>query len=259
MSDAVADPASVAPRRGVGLLDGLILVVIALAVWQGLGIYTQGVTITTPLGTLSYLGRLALTGSFWGHVSATLAAFLYAFLISASAGLMLGLVFGVRRFAGDVAEPILAGFYTIPKITLYPVVLLIFGLGVSAKVAFGVMHGLVPIVLFTTAAIRGMPPILLRAARSLRLSNWDTAQHVILPAVLPSIVNGLRVGFSLSLLGVLIGEMFSSQRGLGFLLMNSLSMHNVPMTTAVTVLVIVFAIVANMLMLRLVRLLGHRA
>ncbi len=120
-----------------------------------------------------------MTGSFWGHVAATAAAFCYAFALSAALGLALGLVFGLRRFAGDVAEPILAGFYTIPKITLYPVVLLVFGLGVSAKVAFGVMHGLVPVVLFTLGAIRSMPPILLRTARSLRLSDrgHDAAGH----------------------------------------------------------------------------------
>jgi NitT/TauT family transport system permease protein len=114
------------------------------------------------------------------------------------------------------------------------------------------------VVLFTLGAIRSMPPILLRTARSLRLSDRDTIRLVIVPAVLPDIVNGLRVGFSLSLLGVLIGEMFSSQRGLGFLLVNGLAMHNVPMTTAVTMVVIVFAILANAGMLRVVRMLGHR-
>ncbi len=259
MSASHADPNAVArPRRGIGLLDGLILLLVACAVWQGLSAYTQGVAITAPLGTLAYAGRLAGTASFWGNAGATVGAFLYAFVISAALGLSLGLVFGLRRFAGDVAEPILAGFYTIPKITLYPVVLLIFGLGVSAKVAFGVMHGLVPVVLFTLGAIRSMNPTLLRAARSMRLSGWDTTWQVIVPAVLPDIVNGLRVGFSLSLLGVLIGEMFSSQRGLGFLLVNGLAMNNVPMTTAVTMVIIVFAIAANTAMLRLVRALGHR-
>lgn len=260
MSDAIVDPGvTLAARRRVGLLDALIVLLLALAVWQGLGVYTQGIAITPPLGTFAYAGRLATTALFWGHVGATLAALAMAFAISSALGLALGLVLGLRRFAGDVMEPILAGFYTIPKITLYPVVLLVFGLGVSAKVAFGVMHGLVPVVLFTLGAIRGMNPTLLRTARSLRLSAWDTMRLVIVPSVLPDIVNGLRVGFSLSLLGVLIGEMFSSQRGLGFLLVNGLAMHNVPMTTAVTTVVIVFAIAANMALLRLVRTLGHRS
>ncbi len=144
----------------------------------------------------------------------------------------------------------LAGFYTIPKVTLYPVVLLIFGLGMSAKVAFGVMHGLVPTTLFTLGAVRNLPPVLIRTAKVLRLSPGRTMLSVLMPACLPDIVNGLRISFSLSLLGVLIGEMFSSQRGLGFLLVNGMAQHNVPLSTAVVTVIVVVAIAANTLMLR---------
>ena len=232
-------------------LDSLLLVALAAAVWQGLSWWTQGVAITAPLPTLAYLAVLLQTPSFWGHVGATMGAFAMAFLASAVLGLGLGLLLGVRRFAGDVAEPILAGFYTIPKVTLYPVVLLVFGLGVSAKVAFGIMHGLVPVTLFTLGAVRALRPVLVRTARAMRLGTWDTVRRVLVPACLPSIVSGLRIGFSLSLLGVLIGEMFSSQRGLGFLLVNGLAQHNVPLTTAVVLVIVAGAVGANTLMLRL--------
>ena len=232
-------------------LDTLVLVAMALLVWQALGWWTAGVAITPPLATFAYLGGLVQTTLFWGHVGETVLAFLMAFGLSALIGLGLGLVLGLRRFAGEVAEPVLAGFYTIPKVTLYPVVLLIFGLGTSAKVAFGVMHGLVPVTLFTLGAVKTMPPVLVRAARAMRLSGWQTMRTVLLPACLPQVVNGLRLGFSLSLLGVLIGEMFSSQRGLGFLLVNGLAQHNVPLTTAVVLVIVVAAIGANTLMLRI--------
>jgi NitT/TauT family transport system permease protein len=159
----------------------------------------------------------------------------------------------MRRFAGEVAEPLLAGFYTIPKVTLYPVVLLIFGLGLSAKVAFGVMHGLVPITLFTLGAVRNLSPVLIRTAKVLHLSPGRTLRWILVPACMPDIVNGLRIGFSLSLLGVLIGEMFSSQRGLGFLLVNGMAQHNVPLSTAIVTVIVVVAIAANTLMLRLGR------
>lgn len=232
-------------------LDGLLLACLAIAIWQALGWWTQGVAITPPLPTVAYLAGLVQAPSFWGHVGATLAAFAMAFAASAVLGLALGLVLGVRRFAGDVAEPTLAGFYTIPKVTLYPVVLLVFGLGVSAKVAFGIMHGLVPVTLFTLGGIRALRPVLVRTARTMRLGTWQTMRTILLPACLPSIVGGLRIGFSLSLLGVLIGEMFSSQRGLGFLLVNGLAQHNVPLTTAVVLVIVVGAVGANTLMLRL--------
>jgi NitT/TauT family transport system permease protein len=238
-------------RRRVRTFDATVLLLVILAFWQAIGSWTQGVAVSPPLETLLYLLDLLRTGTFWDHASATLEAFLLAFVLSALMGLALGLIFGLRRFAGEVAEPILAGFYTIPKVTLYPVVLLLFGLGMSAKVAFGVMHGLVPMTLFTLGAVRNLPPVLVRTARVLRLSPERTMRWVLVPACLPDIVNGLRISFSLSLLGVLIGEMFSSQRGLGFLLVNGMAQHNVPLSTAIVTVLVALAIAANMLMLRL--------
>ncbi len=240
-------------RKRSHATDLLLLLAIVLLVWQCLGSWTGGMAITGPWTTFAFLGRLVLTAGFWGQVWATLTAFLLAFALSAACGLLLGLLLGLGRFAGDVMEPVLAGFYTIPKVTLYPVVLLLFGLGVGAKVAFGVMHGLVPVTLFTIAAIRTLPPTLPRTARALRLTPGQTMRWVLLPACLPQIVAGLRLGFSLSLLGVLIGEMFSSQRGLGFLLVSGMAQHNVVLSTAVVVVIVVFAVAANTAMLRLSR------
>jgi NitT/TauT family transport system permease protein len=245
-------------RRRTRALDLAAVTLILLVLWQLVGSWTQGIAISPPLETIGYLGTLIQTAMFWSNVEATAAAFLLAFAISAVAGLLLGLVLGLRSFAGEVAEPVLAGFYTIPKVTLYPVVLLIFGLGASAKVAFGVMHGLVPITLITLGAVRTLPPVLMRASRAMHLTNWQAMRSVLVPACLPEIVNGLRIGFSLSLLGVLIGEMFSSQRGLGFLLVNGLAQHNVRLTTSVVLVIVVGAIVANTAMLRLARGSGHR-
>jgi NitT/TauT family transport system permease protein len=261
MSDLSLEPtqAAAAARRPVRALDALALMVLVLGFWQAIGSWTHGVAIAPPLQTLAYLAGLLHTWMFWEHAAATLEAFLLAFVLSALMGLALGLIFGVRRFAGEVAEPILAGFYTIPKVTLYPVVLLLFGLGMSAKVAFGVMHGLVPMTLFTLGAVRNLPPVLVRTARVLRLSPGRTMRWVLIPACLPDIVNGLRISFSLSLLGVLIGEMFSSQRGLGFLLVNGMAQNNVPLSTAIVTVIVAIAIVANTLMLRLGRRFARRA
>jgi NitT/TauT family transport system permease protein len=255
MSDLSLDNVEprLAVRRRFRATDAVVLTLLMLALWQAVGSWTQGVAVSPPLPTLLYLVGLLSTSMFWDHAAATLEAFCLAFVLSAVIGLALGLIFGVRRFAGEVAEPILAGFYTIPKVTLYPVVLLLFGLGMSAKVAFGVMHGLVPMTLFTLGAVRNLPPVLVRTAKVLRLSPERTMRWVLVPACLPDIVNGLRISFSLSLLGVLIGEMFSSQRGLGFLLVNGMAQNNVPLSTAIVTIIVVMSIAANTLMLRIGR------
>ena len=232
-------------------LDSAIILALFVAVWQGLYEYAGDSAITSPLTTLGYTSSLVKTANFWGHVQATLLAFFYALAISIVLGVALGLVLGLQRFAGDVAEPMLVALYTIPKITLYPLILLIFGLGVSAKVAFGVIHGVIPIILFTLNAVKNINPVLLRTARVMRLTQWQTISTVLAPAVMPELITGVRVGFSLTMLGVLIGEMFASQRGLGFLIINGISLHNVRMTTAVILIVVVFAILANGLLLAL--------
>src|SRR3982074_3222706 len=109
---------------------------------------------------------------------------------------------------GGAREPILVALYSIPKVTLYPVILLVFGIGMPAKVAFGASHGIVPISLFAMNAIRNINPVHLRTARVLRLSPIETAGKILLRAALPEIVTGIRVGFSLTLIGTLLGEMF---------------------------------------------------
>ena len=79
-------------------------------------------------------------------------------LISLIGGLGLGVLLGAHRLSGEVAEPMLVALYSIPKITLYPVILLLFGLGISAKIAFGVMHGIIPVILFTHERGAQHPP-----------------------------------------------------------------------------------------------------
>lgn len=255
---APAALAPAAPSRS-GLLDGAVTIVVLVGLWQALHAYAGETAIASPLTAARHVSRLAATAGFWSHANATLTAFAAALAISAVLGIGLGLVLGLRRFAGEVAEPILAGLYAIPKVTLYPVILLIFGLGLGAKVAFGVIHGVIPITLFTLTAVKGINPVLIRTARAMRLSQAETIRTVLAPAVLPEIVTGLRVGFSLTLLGVLVGEMFASQKGLGFLIVNGISLHNVQQTTAVILMLVIVAVSANGVLLWLDRRLFHRA
>jgi NitT/TauT family transport system permease protein len=160
-------------------------------------------------------------------------------------GIAIGMALGFSRLAGDVFEPVLVALYSIPKVTLYPILLLVFGLGISAKIAFGAIHGIVPVAIFAMNAVRNIHPVHLKTARVLKLGPWRTASRVLLPAALPEIVTGLRVGFSLTLVGTLIGEMFGSQRGLGYLLMTAIGLHKMDVIMAVTLLLVVFAATVN--------------
>ena len=173
------------PRFG-----GTAIVILAcVAIWQSLYLYVGDSALASPLQTVERLSVLLRDGDFWGHVSETGRAFVLALSIAVLGGISLGVVLGLGRLAGDVAEPILVTLYSIPKIVLYPLILLCFGLGISAKVAFGVMHGLIPIALFSMNAIRQMKPVYRRTSQVLRLTTLQTALTVIVPAILPEIIS----------------------------------------------------------------------
>jgi len=236
---------------------GLVLLGI-VAAWQALHELAP-IALSSPLQTAAKLAQMSQSARFHGHVAETASAFAFALGISIAGGVLLGVPLGLSRLGTQVADPILVSIYSLPKVTLYPVILLIFGLGMPAKVAFGALHGIIPVTLFAMNAVRNVAPVHLKTARILRLGYAESFRAVIVPAALPEIVSGVRIGFSLTLLGVLIGEMFASQRGLGFLLMNAIGLHDVETMMAVILLLAVFAAVGNALLLWVDRRLHHRA
>ena len=238
--------------------DPLVLVFLIVVLWEVLYLLVGDVALRSPAATAGNLATLLGDARFIPHVRETLVAFIQGFAIAVVVGLLVGVPLGAARFAGEVAEPILVALYSIPKVTLYPVILLIFGIGMPAKVAFGAIHGIVPISIFAMNAVRNINPTHLRTARVLRLSPIEKSTKILLPAALPEIITGIRVGFSLALIGTLLGEMFGSQRGLGHLLMQAMSLHNIERILALTLLLVVFAAGVNALLLALDRRLHRR-
>ena len=229
--------------------DTLIIVVAILLVWQGLAQWVGETALPGPAPTLSYLAGFVPSARFAENAAATAITFTLALLIAYGLWLAIGIWMGAHRLSGAVGEPILMTLYSLPKITIYPVILLIFGLTLSGKVTFGAIHGILPVALLTMAAIRNIPPVYLKSARTLHLSQWQTIVKVLLPATLPEVVAGLRIGFTVTLLGVLVAEMFASKDGLGFLIVNAMSLLQTEEMITVAVMLFTFAAVANALLL----------
>jgi NitT/TauT family transport system permease protein len=231
------------------VVDTLIILLALVLMWQGLHLIVGETALPGPVPTLSYLARLVPTPRFAANAAATALSFAYALVIAYGIGLAIGAWLGAHHLSGAVGEPILVALYSLPKITLYPVILLIFGLGISGKVAFGALHGILPVALLTMAAIRNISPVYLKSARSMKLSHSQTIMTVLFPASLPEVVSGLRIGFTVTLLGVLLAEMFASKQGLGFLIINAMSLLQTEEMIAIAVLLFAFAAVANALLL----------
>lgn len=229
---------------------GQISVVAALLLgWQAAAVRVGPVFLPSPAATVGTIVGGLREGWFGAHIATTLWEVLWGYLWAAGLGLVIGFALGQSRLLREAYEGPLLSLYSIPKVTLFPLFLFAFKLGPASKIAFGAFHGLFPIAIYTWTAMRTLNPVHLRVARALRLGPVATFVSVVVPAVLPAIVTGLRLGFNLTFLGVLLGEMFASRAGLGFLLMSFGAAFEMDRILAVILTVALLALGINALLL----------
>jgi ABC-type nitrate/sulfonate/bicarbonate transport system permease component len=139
-----------------------------------------------------------------------------AFLLSVAIGLAIGVAVGLAPFARKSFMPIILLLYGTPQITILPLFILYFGIGPASKVAFGVSHGIFPIIVTIVAGVQNIKPILLRSAHSMGASRWQVMRYVVFPHMIPSFFAGMRLGMTGVLLGVLLAELYVSTAGIGY-------------------------------------------
>ena len=239
---AAPSPSSSSDR---GRIDSLVLLALLLIAWQILFQIVGDVAMSSPMRTLDKMVSMLRDASFWPNVWKTMAPFLIALVLEIAIGVVAGALLGIHRLSGDAFGPLLVGIYSIPKVLFYPVIILTFGIATTSEVVFAFIHGVFPIILFTMNAVRSLKPVYAKTARSLRLSLVQRVWHVAIPAVLPEIFSGFRIAFAMSLLGVLLCEMFGSKNGLGFLLVGAIGANRVDETMALAVMIAAFAVFTN--------------
>jgi NitT/TauT family transport system permease protein len=244
-------------RSGQRFGDTFILIAALLAIWQVLYSVVGEVALSPPLETARNAAGLLASADFWPNVASTMRALVIALVIEVAAGLVLGVVFGLSKLLGEVVEPVIVTFYSIPKIVFYPIVLMFCGIGVLSVVVFAVMHGILPIILFTMNAVRNIRRVHIKTTRVMRLSFAQVLWYVALPSAIPEVFTGLRIGFAATMLGVLLSEMFGSKNGLGFMLMNAIGLDQVSLIMSLTLLLAGFAAIVNIALLAVDRRLHH--
>ena len=192
-----------------------------------------------------------------GLIGETLGKTLVAYALAIALGVGAGLALGGVRYLHDVLNPFLVALYALPKILVLPWILLAFGLAATPAVVYGVLQGFFPICLLVAGGVRDIDRTPLRVARSMGATSWQLYRKVVLPAVLPAVLAGMRLGIIYCLLGVLVVEMFGGIRGMGFLLVSLANAFRAPELFAATALVSLLSIGVVLGLERLNRRLGH--
>jgi NitT/TauT family transport system permease protein len=154
-------------------------------------------------------------GDAWTDISFTFRSTIFGFLIGTTFGSLFGLSFWWSRNYAAIVQPYIICFESIPKLALAPLIILVFGLGLTSKVAIASALTLVVSTLTTFAGVKALDPDGEKLFYSLGASRWQVFRKLVVPFCLPWIISVLRVNIGLALTGAIVGEFIASQHGLG--------------------------------------------
>jgi NitT/TauT family transport system permease protein len=255
MSDAVVPNAQ--PRDGIAAsvlaflyrnpaATRLGLVLLAVALWELAGhTILDPNFLSPPSAILAAMPRVLSDPGVRNALVASFLELVTAFVLAVVLGLAVGLSVGLSGFARRATLPLILLLYSIPQVTILPLFVLYFGIGAGSKIAFGVSHGIFPIILNVVAGVQSVEQAHLTAARSMGASRLQTIRRVVLPHMMPSLFTGLRLAMSGTLLGVLLAELYVSTGGVGHYTRIFADSFDPPATFTLVTVLALMAVVLN--------------
>jgi len=199
-------------------LTRLALIVLLLVLWE---LYARFVSTSSLIA-----GPSDVALAWWPNVMGdpgvrravlvTLIELVVAFVLSVVFGMLIGILVGLSNIGRRSLYPIVLLLYGIPQAILLPLFVLIFGIGPAVKIAFGFSHGIFPVIVNTIAGMRNVSPLLMNSFAAMGATRMQQVRHVIFPHMVTTVFAGLRLAMTLTLLGVVLAEIFVSQGGIGF-------------------------------------------
>jgi NitT/TauT family transport system permease protein len=255
MSDRASSADGASRARRVLLLR-IAIVVTVLALWQIVSVsgwlFRDVVPSLTKIA--SAIVQLLSNPDFYSNLGITGYEIGVALAIGGISGLAVGIALGANRFLSDAFEAILLYLGPTPKIIFFPVMIMWFGVGGGSKIAMGALSCFFPIAISAASGMREIDRVLVKVGRSFRASTWQMVTKIYLHAMREPIINGLRLGLGVAVVGTLLAETKLSNRGLGYLVIQAYTLFDMPKMYALVIVLFVLAIGINVLLGKLRKL-----
>jgi NitT/TauT family transport system permease protein len=218
--DALPTHSSTGSGAGKWYLLGQIAIAAAiLMTWEGVsGRWIDPFYISAPSAVASRLWGWAIDGTLWLSFSYTFQAMAGGFAIGSSLGFTVGFVLGRSELLARLFDPFITAIYCMPKIALAPLLIMWFGIGLASKVAMAALIVFFLVFLNTFAGVRDVQRHFLQSVRIMGASSWQELRYVVVPSAAAWVLTGLKVSVPYALIGAVVGELISSNRGIGFLI-----------------------------------------
>ena len=207
-------------NRKIKRLSVLITILLFLVIWEALVLLLKlpAFILPAPLQVGERFLRALRDGSLVQNSAATLLEVLGGLASGALFATLMGYMLAKSKFLENVLQPFLVASQAIPMVAIAPLLVIWFGSGIFSKILICALTVFFPVLVNTVVGLRAVPDNLRDLMRSLHATPWQTFSQLELPAALPVLLGGLRVGATLSVIGAVVGELVGSDRGLGFLI-----------------------------------------
>jgi NitT/TauT family transport system permease protein len=238
-----------APRLRPVTLLRVAIILSLLATWEFLShsgwLYRDVVPSLLSIGRA--LAGLLVSPAYYFNLAVTVGEIAAALAIGGLSGLAVGIVLGANPFLSKAFESYIYYLGPTPKIIFFPIMIMYFGVGPESKIALGSLSCFFPVALSVAAGMRQIDKVLIRVGNSFRASTLQMVMKIYLPAMRHPIVNGVRLGLGVALIGTLVAETKLSNKGIGFLIIQAYSIFDMPRMYAMLIVLFVLAIGANAL------------
>lgn len=173
--------------------------------------------LPTPQQVWAKFLKVAADGTLWYHTWITLIEILGGLALGLTAAVVLGYVLAKSPLVERLLSPYIVASQSVPIVALAPLLIVWFGFGLTSKMLVCALTIFFPVLINTIIGLRSVEEDLMDLLRSLRASRWQTFRYLEVPAALPVLLGGLKIGVTLSVIGAVVGEFAQSDRGLGFL------------------------------------------
>lgn len=207
-----------------------------------------------PSFVLKELWSLLSSGVLFKHLGYTLSRVAVGFVLGAVPAVLLGIVMGLSPALRAFLQPAIASIYPIPKVALFPLAMLIFGLGEASKWAIVAFAVFFQVLISTLAGVVNIEKVYLDVAADFRASRWQAYRTIALPGALPFIFTGFQLGLGMALIVVVIAENFGTEWGLGYIVWHSWQIFEVGEMYVGLVMIALVGYASQLLMARLERL-----
>jgi NitT/TauT family transport system permease protein len=185
------------------------------------------------------------SGEFNESIVNTFSTIMFAFVLAVGFGTLAGAVVHRSSRLRDVADPLLASYYSVPTFIFYPLLVALLGLGKAPLVVLGFFSAAPAVVISTLSGLDGVPPVLMKLARVHRLNPARTLWWIVLPAAMPRLFTGFKLALSYALIGVIAGEFILSGTGLGYAISFAYQSFDNRAMYGLMLFVLLVAVVAN--------------